>query len=374
MADAGKPTDWIKMKIDPEIFEELGVRDPEETKREMAITKKTRQVNKELKADPDNLDLQVELATLMIDGASYEDAIKMLMAIRNKRPKDSKIYKLLGTAYVLFNHEEEALIELNRACELDPSDAENHFNLGGLYLLRDMYSNAANSFEKVIELDPTDTTAYANLAAAYDMLKLYDKEIVSLRKVLMFNPEDKELRAALSNAYFHAERYEEAIDAALVVVDIDEKDTQAYCNLGSCYSVVNMVDDAIKAFKTASELAPDYSLPHTNLGTLYANMGRPEAAIKSFKTAVSLNAQDVGAWFSLYNCYKEVGLMEDSQQAYRKYETLLNEPAPVATEGGNNPSNIPGGVSQTSQYAGGGDMDGNAPGMETLADADEDPK
>ena len=149
MGDAGKPTDWITMKIDPEIFEELGVRDPEETKREMAITKKTRQVNKELKADPDNLDLQIELATLMIDGANYEEAIKQLLTIRNKKPKDSKVYKLLGTAYVLFNHEEEALIELNRACELDPNDAENHFNLGGLYLLRDMFPNAASSFEKV---------------------------------------------------------------------------------------------------------------------------------------------------------------------------------------------------------------------------------
>ena len=66
--------------------------------------------------------------------------------------------------------------------------------------------------------------------------------------------------------------------------------------------------------------------------------------------------------------------MEDSQDAYKKYEQLMNEPAPVAKEDGNNPSNIPGGVSQTSKYAGGGDMEGNAPGMETLADASEDPK
>ncbi|MZH46928.1 MAG: tetratricopeptide repeat protein, partial [Nitrospinae bacterium] len=328
---------------------------------------------KELKADPDNIDLQIELATLMIDGANYEEAIKQLLAIRNKAPKNARVYKLLGTAYVLFNHEEEALIELNRACELDPNDPENHFNLGGL-LLRDMFTNAADSFEKVIELDPTDTTGYANLAAAYDMLKLYDKEIIALRKVLMFNPEDKELRAALSNAYFHAQRYEEAIDAALCVVDVDDKDPQAYCNLGSCYSVRNMVDDAIASFKKASELAPDYSLPHTNLGTLYANMGRPEAAIKSFKTAVSLNPADAGAWFSLYNCYKEVGLMDDSQEAYKKYEALMNEPEPVATEGGDNPANIPGGVSQTSKYAGGGSMEGNAPGMESLADADDDPR
>jgi Flp pilus assembly protein TadD len=188
----------------------------------------------------------------------------------------------------------------------------------------------------------------------------------------MFTPEDKELRAALSNAYFNAERYEEAIDAAQVVVEIDEKDPQAYCNLGSCYSVCNMVDDAISAFKKASELAPDYSLPHTNIGTLYANMGRPETALKEFKIAVELNPEDAAAWMNLYTCYKEVGLMEDSQKAYSKYEALMN--APVSSAGavteGENPSNIPGGVSQTGGYAGGGDMEGNAPGMEALQEDD----
>ena len=138
MAKAGKPTDWITMKIDPEIFEELGVRDPEETKREMAISKKSRQVRKELKTDPDNLELQLELATLLIDGCNYEEAIKQLKLIRNKDPKNPRLYKLMGTAYVLFNHDEEALIELNRAHELDRNDPEILFNLGGVYLLKDM--------------------------------------------------------------------------------------------------------------------------------------------------------------------------------------------------------------------------------------------
>ena len=45
----GKNTEYgITMKIHPEIFEELGVRDPDEIKRETAIVKKTRQVQKEL--------------------------------------------------------------------------------------------------------------------------------------------------------------------------------------------------------------------------------------------------------------------------------------------------------------------------------------
>ena len=49
-AEGGKEGGWTTMKIDPEIFEELGVRDPEETKREMAISKRVRQVQKELKS------------------------------------------------------------------------------------------------------------------------------------------------------------------------------------------------------------------------------------------------------------------------------------------------------------------------------------
>jgi hypothetical protein len=98
-------------------------------------------------------------------------------------------------------------------------------------------------------------------------------------------------------------------------------------------------------------------------------MGRPETALKEFKLAVDMNPQDTAAWMNLYTCYKEVGLMEDSQNAYKKYEALMEGPALVAT-GGENPANIPGGVSQTSKYAGGGDMEGNAPGMETLTDTD----
>ena len=128
MGQAQKPTDWITMKIEPEIFEELGVRDPEETKRDMAITKKTRQIRKELKTDPDNPELLLELATLMIDGCNYEDAIKQLITLRNKNPKNARVYKLLGTAYVLFNHEEEALIEMNRARELAPQKSLVRFS------------------------------------------------------------------------------------------------------------------------------------------------------------------------------------------------------------------------------------------------------
>ena len=86
---------WTTMKIDPEIFEELGVRDPEEIKREMEISKRVRQVRKELKDKPDDIELQLELGRLFIDGGELDDATKQLKQVISRDNQNGLAYKLL---------------------------------------------------------------------------------------------------------------------------------------------------------------------------------------------------------------------------------------------------------------------------------------
>ena len=183
MSDEGdKGAGWTTMKIDPEIFQELGVRDPEETKREMAISKRVRQVRKELKDKPDDIALQLELGRLFIDGGEFDEATKQLKQVISRDNQNGPAYKLLGTAYAMCNHEDESIRELTRASELLPEDSEVHLNLGGVFMLQDMYESAARCFRKVVEIDPMDRLGYANLAAAYDVDKKYDEEIQVSRK------------------------------------------------------------------------------------------------------------------------------------------------------------------------------------------------
>ena len=137
----GGPGGWTTMKIDPEIFEELGVRDPEELKREMAISKRIRQVRKELKDNPDSVELQLELGRLFIDGGDLDEATKQLKQIITRDSKNASAYKLLGTAYAMSNHEDEAIRELTRASELLPNDSEIHLNLGAfIHILEHEYT------------------------------------------------------------------------------------------------------------------------------------------------------------------------------------------------------------------------------------------
>ena len=168
----GGPGGWTTMKIDPEIFRGTGCTRPRRTQtRDGVFLKRVRQVRKELKDNPDNIDLQLELGRLFIDGGELGEATKQLKQVTSRDNQNGLAYKLLGTAYAMFNHEDEAIRELTRASEILPEDPEVHLNLGGVFMLQDMYESAARCFRKVVEIDPMDRLGYANLAAAYDMDK-----------------------------------------------------------------------------------------------------------------------------------------------------------------------------------------------------------
>ena len=67
----------------------------------------------------------------------------------------------------------------------------------------------------------------------------------------------------------------------------------------------------------------------------------------------------IAAYFAFV--YKEVGRMDDAQEAYKKYESLMNQGSQTAEH-----SNIPGGVSSSGELASGGNLDTASPGMEEL--------
>ncbi len=74
-----------------------------------------------------------------------------------------------------------------------------------------------------------------------------------------------------------------------------------------------------------------------------------------------MNKGDALGWLNLYNCYKEVGRMDDAQEAYKKYESLMHQESQAEEQ-----SNIPGGVSASGQLASGGNLEKGDAGLEEL--------
>jgi TolB-like protein/DNA-binding winged helix-turn-helix (wHTH) protein/Flp pilus assembly protein TadD len=72
---------------------------------------------------------------------------------------------------------DEALVEIERAHELDPLSAIILTDRGFVHYLRREYSMAIQDFQKTLELDPTFVPAHFRLANAYEKLGRFDEDM-----------------------------------------------------------------------------------------------------------------------------------------------------------------------------------------------------
>lgn len=90
------------------------------------VTKAIDQFKAALAKAPDDPDLQLRVGAAYVAIKRPDDAIPVLMKVREKRGNSAEVHHYLGRAYMLKGRLMEALKELKRAVELDPNRAEFH--------------------------------------------------------------------------------------------------------------------------------------------------------------------------------------------------------------------------------------------------------
>jgi tetratricopeptide (TPR) repeat protein len=105
----------------------------------------------------------------------------------------------------------EALLEVQRASELDPFVAENHTNYGyHCYLVRD-YDCAIERHRSALEINPSWARSHAGLGLAYAHKRMYAAAIRAASKAVELRPQSSQLLADLAYVLALAGRKEEAM-------------------------------------------------------------------------------------------------------------------------------------------------------------------
>jgi eukaryotic-like serine/threonine-protein kinase len=106
----------------------------------------------------------------------------------------------------------EALVEIQRARELDPLSTIINTNVGWIYYFARQNERAEEYFHKALELDPNFPSAYWKLGKLYLQKSMYDKAIAEFRKLLTSQGQDPHSPSALiAQAYALAGKTDEAI-------------------------------------------------------------------------------------------------------------------------------------------------------------------
>lgn len=120
-----------------------------------------------LVVDP-NLDVAyVGLAQTYAREANDSEAIRILEAARAKMPGHYLLEYYCGLLASRSGREQEALVALQNATQLEPASPDPFFELGKLYESQEKWQEARSAFEHVIQLNPQFGAAHYQLSRVY---------------------------------------------------------------------------------------------------------------------------------------------------------------------------------------------------------------
>lgn len=121
---------------------------------------------------------------------NFRRVVEVLEAYLPEHPRDHRAWALRGRAHVELMAPDKALVDLNRAIELQPAkNGEDYVSRGRAYLgLRD-FDKALADLNKAIEIDPQDAERYYYRGNVYSDRENHDAAFVEFHKAIELDPE-----------------------------------------------------------------------------------------------------------------------------------------------------------------------------------------
>jgi len=268
-----------------------------------------------------------------------DQALKHFAIARKGRPNDSRLIAAMAYAQRAQGKLDEALIDIQKACELSPIDPVFATELGKTLMDMRKYEEAAHYCKRAIELGPDQPGAYEWMAIIYlrqkgDTKKARDILEEAMRRIGTSDTE--RFVYWLIEIDIYEGYYQKALDR--LNVESEEIETMDYNKALRCariYRYLNEQDKARNYFESAQkniekQINEDsgYWL-YSHLGIAYAGLGLKEEAVQMGKRATQLLPITRNAWWGtlpiefLANIYVMVG---DDDVALDQIEFLLSVP------------------------------------------------
>ncbi|MBI5464666.1 MAG: tetratricopeptide repeat protein [Ignavibacteriales bacterium] len=124
----------------------------------MAAIGELNDLESQVKANPANMRLTLQLANLLHDNRFWEKATIYYKTYLAKNPKDVNARVDLGICYKELGNTGEARNQMQQALKFEPKHLFAHFNLGIVALTEGNLQESNAWFKKTVEIDPNSET------------------------------------------------------------------------------------------------------------------------------------------------------------------------------------------------------------------------
>lgn len=214
---------------------------------------------------------QIEAAAFLKEEIAVRKAVKM------KEPKNAENLFQLTELQLEFQHDDEALANLQEAMRLDPKQAKYHAMYARIMVFKRRIEEAIIAYKQAEELDGKNPSHPFNWGTLLMVNGLFADAATGFEAALKADPNHANANLSLANCYSQLGKYEEAVPLAVKGHELSPKDNfSAEALLAEVLHRTGKLDEAIPHYEAAHAIRPDNEAVLSGLVQIYQEQGKQE--------------------------------------------------------------------------------------------------
>ena len=169
----------------PEVVSPLGARFYSKPDGKKAIA----EAEKQLAADPNNVDRLIALGRAQVSVWRLRDAIDTFTRAIKLAPDNARLYRLRGHRYISSRQFDKAVADLERAAKLSDREFDIWYHLGLAYYLKRDFARAADAYTRARDAGTKDDNIIAASNWLYASLRRQKKSAEAARALERIRPD-----------------------------------------------------------------------------------------------------------------------------------------------------------------------------------------
>lgn len=235
----------------------------------------------------------------------------------SKSPRKIRIMINLGSSLFNDGKEEEGILYMKKALELDPASPEPYLNLGVYYTKKGDYNRALTYLLKPHSLQQT-YLSYYRIGNLYALKGDTDLAIENYEKALELDPLYPFANLELGSMYMTKGAFTDALSAYNRAIKAAPREIMPYNNIGIIYIELADYDRAEEYLKRHLKIFPLYAPAWANLGNVYFYRGDMQKAEETYRKAIELDPQNAQIVANLSMALDALGKKEESEKTMKK--------------------------------------------------------
>lgn len=270
-------------------------------------------------------------------------------------PNNAALYVKRASLYHKLTQDSLAIVDLQKAIQLDSNKAEYHSFIGQILFDHKDVTGSAKYFQKALELNPGDEISHLKLAHLFLFSGDYPKAFIEINNVLRANVYNAEAYFLKGMCYKNMKDTTHAISSFQTAVQTDTKYAEAYQQLamifearkdplairyyenaynanpkdfeplygeGMFWQNQNKFEEAKKVYKRILLHDNNFPKAYYNLGWILLQQDSTDKAFRQFDLAVKVQPDYADAWYNRGLCQEILGRKKEALSDYEQALTF----------------------------------------------------